>query len=284
MTFQRVFAITAAMVMPLMACTQAPSAGSPVPGPLPIRSDSATPAVILRLPQERTRYSLQQTSSIENLEAQHSAASGGNITTTAILDFIVDSTDISGLSFTITADSLQTTTEGSIPSHRVVPLRIGPVLRGRVTDGQILATGALPDSLCAYSHLLTAAFHVLLPQLSAEVSLPLSRPITDTLLITSCRAGARIQLQTRRRVQSSSGDSSTLTLEEQVELSGAGIIRRDSIRITGFITTTGEIIFRSDSRLPELVQTKSDGTITVQLAGSTTTFRQYSAQQLKQHP
>lgn len=285
MTSQRVFAVSLiAMLELIMACTRVPSAESPDPVPIPVRRDSVAPAIVLRLPQDSTRYSLRQTSSVRNLKAQDSATSG-NLTTTAILYFVIDSADGNGrLSFTITADSLQITTEGSIPSHRLVPRRIGPVLQGSVANGRIIAITALPDSLCAYSHLLTAAFHLLLPRLPAEVSLPLPNPVPDTTTITSCRAGTRIQLQIHRQLHSSKQAALTLTLEETVELSGTGMLRRDSITVSGLITTTGEVIFQPDSRLPQLVQTQSDGRVTVRLADSTTVFEQHSTQQLQRQP
>ena len=285
MTSRQVFAFSlSAMLELIMACTRAPSIESPDPVPVPVRGDSTAHGLVLRLPQHNTRYSLRQTSSVQNLRAQDSATSG-NITTTAILDFVIDSVDGSGhLSFTITADSLRITTEGSIPSHRVVPLRIGPVIRGSVANGRIMAATALPDSLCAYSHLLTAAFHLLLPQLPAEVSLPLSKPVADTIAVTSCRAGTRIQLQMYRQVHSPKQAALTLGLNEKVKLSGAGMLRRDSIVISGLMTTTGDIVFEPDSRLPQLIQTQSDGRITVRLADSTTAFEQRSTQQLQRQP
>lgn len=285
MTSRRVFAVcVAALTGLIVACAKAPSIESPAAVPPPIRSDSAIPGAILRLPQDSTRYSLRQTTSVQNLNAQDSATSG-NITTTAILDFITDSLDRSGrLWFTIRADSLQITTEGSIPSYRAVPSRIGPVLRGAVINGYIRATTALPDSLCAYSQLLTAAFHMVLPQLPAELYLPLSEPTADTIIITSCRAGTRIQLQTQRRLRSPRESALTLTLEEQVQLGGAGTLRRDSIVVSGLITTTGEVVFESDSRLPRLVEAQSDGRITVRLADSTTVFEQRSTQRLERRP
>ena len=267
-----------------MACTRIPTVESPAPLPLPARTDSVAPAVILRLSQQRARYSFQQTSTIQNLKAQDSAATG-KITTTATLDFVIDSVDSdSQLSFTITADSLQITTEGSIPSPRVIPLTVGPVLQGSMANGHIVATTALPDSLCAYSQLLNAAFQLILPQLPAEVSLPLSKPVADTITTMSCRAGTRVQLRAHRQLHPSAQSPLALTLEEQVKLAGTGMLRRDSIVISGVITTTGEIVFQPGSRLPQLIQAYSKGTITIRLADSTTVFEQRSTQELERRP
>lgn len=267
-----------------MACAKIPTVESPAPLPLPTRTDSVAPAVILRLSQQGARYSFRQTSTIQNLKAQDSVTSG-NITTTAILDFVIDSVDSNGqLSFTVTADSLQIATEGSIPSPRAIPLTIGPVLRGSTANGHIVAITALPDSLCAYSQLLNAAFQLVLPQLPIEVSLPLSKPVADTITTTSCRAGARLQLRAHRQLHRSAQSALALTLKEQVELAGTGMLRRDSIVISGLITTTGEVVFQPGSRLPQLVQTHSNGTITIRLADSTTVFEQRSTQQLERRP
>lgn len=267
-----------------MACAKIPTVESPAPLPLPTRTDSVAPAVILRLSQQGARYSFRQTSTIQNLKAQDSVTSG-NITTTAILDFVIDSVDSNGqLSFTVTADSLQIATEGSIPSPRAIPLTIGPVLRGSTANGHIVAITALPDSLCAYSQLLNAAFQLVLPQLPIEVSLPLSKPVADTITTTSCRAGARLQLHAHRQLHRSAQSPLALTLKEQVELAGTGMLRRDSILISGLITTTGEVVFQPGSRLPQLVQTHSNGTITIRLADSTTVFEQRSTQQLERRP
>lgn len=267
-----------------MACAKIPTVESPAPLPLPTRTDSVAPAVILRLSQQGARYSFRQTSTIQNLKAQDSVTSG-NITTTAILDFVIDSVDSNGqLSFTVTADSLQIATEGSIPSPRAIPLTIGPVLQGSTANGHIVAITALPDSLCAYSQLLNAAFQLVLPQLPIEVSLPLSKPVADTITTTSCRAGARLQLRAHRQLHRSAQSPLALTLKEQVELAGTGMLRRDSIVISGLITTTGEVVFQPGSRLPQLVQTHSNGTITIRLADSTTVFEQRSTQQLERRP
>lgn len=268
----------------ITACAKVPSIEGPVPAPLPTRADSAAPATILRLRQQATRYSFRQTSTVQNVNARDSATSG-NITTTAILDFVTDSVDSDGrLSFTVTADSLQIITAGSIPSPRAMPLRIGPVLRGSTANAHIVAVTALPDSLCAYSQLLTAAFQLVLPQLPIDVSLPLPGLVADTITTTSCRAGTRIELRTRRQLQGSRQTALALTLEEQVELAGAGMLRRDSIVVSGLITTTGEVVFQSDSRLPQLIQTQSNGRITVRLADSTTVFDQHSTQRLERRP
>jgi hypothetical protein len=235
---------------------------------------------LTRLPG-RFEYSLTQTSRVHRPATSDTLSAA--IRTTARL--LIDVTPINDSTYAIGAsiDSLQMATEGSAPSRiGVHPSSLGLVLRASLGPEGGRVESSLPDSLCAYGQLVTLAREVLLPQLPTRMPAQLSGINTDTALTTVCRAGTRIEMLVTRQISNPGAGLSQVNLQGTAELKGSGILGRDSVAISGSIITRGTAFLTGGSRLPSIVQTESDGLITVRVGDSTSVFRQTSSQRLEQ--
>jgi hypothetical protein len=235
----------------------------------------------LSLQAGRFQYYVVQNTTIQT-EAVTDTTSGGVITTARLVADVSSYND-SIYTVTISIDSLQMTSQGAIPHRGIGQVSsLGTVLQASIGARYLIVEATLADSLCAYSQFVTAARDLLLPALPPQVSIPLPEIRADTIVTVACRAGSRIQMTTLRELASLGADPLELALQGKSELAGVGMVRDDSVTISGTLTTRGKVSFTRGSRLPSLVQTESDGSITVRLRDSTTVFRQRSTQEIRQ--
>ena len=204
---------------------------------------------------------------------------------TAVLLAAVTPYNDSSFEVNISVDSVRISSEGSIPSSTIPEiLSLGQVLHASIEGGKTTVEYQLADSLCAYSHFLVAARELLIPQLPIPLSTSLLQAPLDTTTITTCRGGARIETVVRRELRSLRKSPPEFTIIGTAEIKGAGILRRDSLVVTGSVRTRGIASFSSISRLPASIQTESEGLITVHLGDSTTVFEQISTQHVQHRP
>jgi hypothetical protein len=275
----------ATLVVLIGGCAPRSSATLPAPLPPGIPTDTVATADarVLRLTPGRFRYRLTQHTRIH---AEPSTDTTTNVISVAAR-LLVDVSSLSDSTYDlrISIDSAETTTQGLIPSRvSEQHVSLGHVLQATLTPSKTIVTTQLPDSLCAYSHLVAAARDVLLPQLPARPSFDRNQPRADTTSSILCRAGSRIEVLSTREVRDSrvAMPEVVLTLRGHTELRGGGTLGRDSVAISGSISSSGTAAFLGWSRLPSLVKTQSDALITVRLGDSTTVFRQVSVQEIRQ--
>lgn len=235
----------------------------------------------LRLSVGSFQYRLRQNTKVHAKSSTDTTPS--SITTTARLSVDVTLHSDSGYAIIVSVDSLKISSEGLIPSRSVTDVSsLGPVLGASFRGNNMTVETYLPDSLCAYSQFITAARKLLLPPLPIQIRTPLTEVWVDTATTISCRAGTRIEILTIQQIKDLRREPHEFTLDERTELRGAGILNRDSVIVAGSIRTLGSALFTNRSRLPSLVQTESDGSITVRLGNSTMVFRQTSTQFIEQ--
>jgi hypothetical protein len=267
----------------IMACTPTGSGLPPVtPIPPTTVGDTGARTVMTdwTLLPGRFEYSLTQTSRVHRPATTDTLSAA--IQTTARLLIDVTPTNDSTYAIEASIDSLQMVTEGLTASRVAVhPSFLGPVLRASLGPEGNRVESSLPDSLCAYGQLVILAREVLLPQLATQLA-HLSGMKTDTTRVIVCRAGTRIEVLVTRQISDSGTGLSQVNLQGTAELKGSGILGRDSVAISGSITTRGTASLTGGSRLPSIVQTESDGLITVRVGDSTSVFRQTSSQRLEQ--
>jgi hypothetical protein len=205
-----------------------------------------------------------------------------SIMTTALLSVDVILLSDSAYDVTVSIDSLQMSREGLIPARSVADISsLGPVLQASFRGNKTTIETHLPDSLCAYGQFVTAARQVLLPPLPIQIRTPLSQVWVDTVSLVSCRAGTRIEMLVVQQISDLRREPREFALEERAELRGAGMLSRNTVTVSGSIRTRGSVSFTGRSRLPSLIQTESEGSITVQLGNSTIVFQQSTTQQIE---
>ena len=276
--------ITAVVALLISACAPSSPRTSPVPPPIPTPiPDTGVGASTRRLslvPGQFQYYVLQSATIRTDAVAD---TMGGGITTTARLVADVSPDSDSSYTVVISIDSVQITSQGAIPSRGIAQVSfLGPVLRASVGARRSIVEMNLAESLCAYGQFVTAARDLLLPALPSQVIIPLPEAHVDTMVTVACRAGTRIQMTVVRELKNFSTDPLELTLQGKTELAGLGMVRDDSVSISGTLTTRGKASFTGEFRLPSLVQTESDGSITVRLGDSVTVFHQRSTQEIRQ--
>jgi hypothetical protein len=277
------FPATAAAFL-ISACTP-PASTVPtvtIPGPRDAPdSGVATETVHLRLTGGQFKYHLVQNTTIRSDASDDTAT--GMISTTARLSVDVSANPDSSYQILVSVDSLQIVTEGAVPSRSVVGLlSLGAVLRASLGKNRTIVESTLPDSLCAYSQFATAARELFLPQLPPEISSPLDGIQVDTATTTACRAGTRISMVSRREARDLRTDPPQFALEARTDLAGTGVLGRDTVIVSGSVTTRGTAWFTRGSRLPSLLKTESEGIIRVNLGSSTRLFRQSSTLQIEE--
>jgi hypothetical protein len=263
-----------------MACTGRPGS-SPTVDPAPdIPSVVPTPVVRqLHILPGTFHYQLSQTGEIRSSDDTVSSTT----TMYAVLRADVAATSDSSFSIIISADSVQTATQGLIPTPRTSQvIAVDSVIHAVLTPTTITLVSSLPDSLCRYSALATAAYEVLLPALPPVIHVPSASIYTDTTLTTSCPAQIPVRNRTIRQIRSSETDPLQFRITGETEITGAGVIRRDSLLVTGSVSTHGRVSFNTASRLPAVLEATSKGSITVQLGNTHTTFTQISSLTLRQ--
>jgi hypothetical protein len=249
--------------------------------PIPEEARPTAPVKYLVLSPGNYRYRFTQMAEIV-ADDSGSGATPSLVSTTALFHVGVSRQGDSSFSATISIDSLSITPQGSIPQPPVVQVqRIDSLLQAVLSPSHATSHSQLPDSLCAYASFISTANLILLPELALQLDLTSQKTYSDTARGLSCRAGAHVESLTTRHLRRSLGDLTELALEQRTDLNGAGLLRQDSVRISGSVLTHGTASFRTDSRLPSLILTTSEGIVTVQLGPNRTVFRQTSNQEIR---
>jgi len=267
------------------ACTPSRSTVPTVTLPYPPteRTDTGAPRNVryLTLIPGHFKYHFVQNATVE--PEPRTDAGMGNLSMRARLLVDVSSDADSIHDVIISIDSLQMTTDGPIPSRPMRELlSLGPVLQVSISTNQITVESTLPDSLCSYGQLVIVARDLLLPQLPAQITDQPLQMRTDSTTATTCRAGTRISLLVIRQLRDLGTQPAEFAFEGKTELTGTGMLGRDSVTVSGSISTRGSALFTGGSRLPSLVRTASEGWITTKLGDSTIVFRQKSTQELQE--
>lgn len=263
--------------------TACPGSGARVPVPTPSYPGAAADTALTTLSRKLSftpghfKYLLTQNTKVEG------DTSESTVLTTAYLSADVSADENSAYGILISVDSFHIVTESPIPTHPIMQSRsLGPILHASMSEVGTQLENRLADSLCAYSQFITAARELLVPQLPHEFTTPLLETLTDSTRITACRAGTRIDMLLTRQLRDLRRQPLQLALQGRTELGGSGLLGRDSVTVSGVMSTDGTISFTGLSRLPSHVETRSEGSITVRLGSSTTKFRQRSTLQIRE--
>lgn len=263
------------------ACTPAtiPSP-SPAPGKRQVLGPTQPVTKYLHFSPNIYRYQFEQ---VARITADGSADTvPSTITTHARILVTVAAGINSDIGVSISFDSISITTEGSVPPRGFGQVTsLDSVLQGVFSTTGTTIEPRLADSLCAYSQFITAARELLLPELLLRVELPGRGLYVDSVSQKACRGGMTVNLTAIRELTDLSRNPPQFAILQRTELDGTGKVQRDSITMSGAISTRGYAIFATANRLPSLVQTESEGTITVQLGSITTVFRQTSRQEIQ---
>jgi hypothetical protein len=284
MTRQRLGRVFGVLSILIGGCT---TSGSRAPTIIPVGPTEAADVGITENPRDLSlsagsfQYRLRQNTKVHAEGSTNPTPS--SIITTALLSVDVTADSDSAYDVVVSIDSLQISTGGSIPSRSFADISsLGPVLRASFRGNNTTIETYLPDSLCAYSQFVTAARQVLLPLLPIQIRTPLPQVQVDTVSLVSCRAGSRIEMLVIQQIRDLRREPPEFALDEKIELRGAGMLSRNPVTVSGSIQTRGSISFASRFRLPSLIQTESEGSITVQLGDSTLVFQQNSTQHIEQ--
>ena len=280
--------LSAALICGILACTPRVVPDRSRPGPEPQRPVDPTAIAPKRLTLSpgSYRYRLSQTAEITAQDSVNTS-SRNTVTTTALFYIDVSQQSDSSYSATVSIDSLRITAQGSIPQVGEAQARhLDSVLQVALSPTLVTSREQLADSLCSYGHLISTARLILLPELGLAPEVPLQGIYTDTTRELSCRAGTHIESLTTRRIQKEGGERigqriGQLAFEQQTELYGTGLLRQDSVRVSGSVSGHGVVSFAPENRLPLSILMTSEGTITVQLGVTKTAFRQASSQEIR---
>ena len=279
----RTTGLLGAVLLTVSGCSTPASRPAPSPpAPFPPDTSSTVGRARLALVAGQFRYDMLQNTTVQIEGGPDTLQS--LITTTSVL--VVEVTDHSDSTYTITVvgDSLRLETRGpgSLPGL-TGPLQVGPVVQGSFTPHAITIENQLADSLCAYGQLVSTTRELLLPQLPTD-GVTARTNMRDTATTTVCRAGTRIASQTTRDLTELRRQPQEFALRGQTELAGKGVLRNDSIAVSGSLTSQGTVFFHEGLRLPRRVETQSTGSIQVRLGDSITVFRQTTTQMLQLRP
>jgi hypothetical protein len=236
-------------------------------GPVPVATKR------LSLSPGSYRYRLNQTAEITARDSAQTATPNTVITTALFYVFVTQQGD-SSYSATVSIDSLRIAAQGVIPRLGSAPIgRLDSVLRMDLSPALVTSQRQLPDSLCAYGYLISTARLIVLPQLGLGPDISSQRAYADTVREASCRAGAHVESVVTTRLYRGGSQTLELTLEQTTSLHGAGLLRQDSVTVSGLVSVRGIASFAAEDRLPLSILTNSEGTITVQLGLTRTEFR-----------
>ena len=262
------------------ACAPASRPPIAVPEPSPGITPEPSSTARLRFSPGTYRYRLIQTAEVKGSGVADTLPS--QITTQALITAAVSSESDSSFVVIVSFDSISITTQGSIPPRGMgQPVSLDSLARGVFSRAGASTELQLPDSLCAYGQLGAISRQLLLPELPLETEVPLRGRLTDSTTQRSCRAGIVIQTTTVRELKNAGQAIGELTIEQESQIQGAGTVRMDSITVSGSVSTRGKASFSALNRLPTLIQSKSQGTITVQLGTTLTNFRQQTSQEIR---
>lgn len=279
----RLHILAFATLVPALASTACRGGTTPPAVVIPVLEPShPKPSAVSRLSLSPGvfQYHLTQTVQVQVQSLPDSLPS--TTTTHALITVTVLARPDSAFSITVAIDSLDISTEGSIPAPRVTQSLLDSVVVATFTPATITTRSTLPNSLCAYNALSSLAQALLLPELPAYPEVPLTQVYTDTIMNTVCRANVPIQVITTRRIEDSGRSPLRLSLKEKAQLNGAGLLGQDSLIVTGSTSSTGVVSLHPTDRLPTAIETTSEGLITVQLGMTKTIFVQTSTLRLTQ--
>ena len=271
-----------ALLLASAACASGGSPPTTVPGPSTPVGITPEPAQAMHLRFSPGTYRYQFTQTAEITGSGSADTVPGTITTRALIHAVVTSQADSSFAVSISFDSVVVSTQGSIPPRSMSQLpSLGSIVHGVFSQAVTSTEIRLPDSLCSYGQLAGIGREVLLPELAFEAELPTRKAFTDTTTYRSCRAGIMVDVTTKRELKHVSRGTGEMTLEQESIVQGSGILRRDSIAVTGSISTRGRVSFNALNRLPTLLRSESHGRITVRLGSTITHFRQQSTQEIQ---
>jgi hypothetical protein len=276
---RQISAVAAGALSVIGGCTsRVPSPPAP---PIPSTTALPDPSITthLRFSPGIYRYRLTQTAQIQADGLPDTLPSTS--ITGALFLVQVTSSDASTFELTVSVDSINIATQGSIPPRSATPVRtLDSILHITITPSQTITQVYLPDSLCVYGHLISIAREILVPELPLLTESPSKNPYLDTATFTSCRAGVIVETLTTRQLRDSGRDPPEFHIQQTAEFRGTGFLRRDSITVSGSTSTEGTLSFQQGNRLPSVLESKSHGRITVRLGISTTVFQQTSSQKI----
>lgn len=282
--YQRHLAISTVLLgLGITGCGSGRLPSPPLPIPGPVETINPRPPRDRRLTASpgTYRYRLTQTAEIR-AQGISDTMPPSTVTMEALFYVDISQESDSTVHATVSVDSIRITPQGSIPQSPVLPVtRIDSILQITFPPAPVTSGNPIPDSLCAYGSLTGVARLILLPELTLDSELPTRRTYSDTSREVSCRAGTRVEVLTTRRLKNLGINPTEFTIEQATELQGMGVLRRDSVLVTGSTTTRGTATFMEGSRLPSTVLTSSEGTITVQLGSVRTVFRQLARQEIR---
>lgn len=269
------------------ACATGPSVPSGRPDVLPTVDTipKAAPRILELAPGQIT-YDFRQSSEIRPESPIDTTYS--SIVTEALFLVTITSQLDSTYEIVVSVDSVLIATSGSAPIHSQIiqslPVSLGVVLRASLGPGSTDTEVVLPDSLCTYGQLASAAQEVTLFPLPYKAPLTNNGTWSDSAHFSTCRAGAIVETQTLYDIRYSVNQPNELVLQSVAIVNGAGVMRTDSVRVSGTVTSSGKALLEGDSRLPIFLESQSQGTITVQLGDSTTLFRQDVRREWRRRP
>lgn len=274
---------TVVLSLGITSCSPGRPASLPLPVPTPVETTSPVPPGDTRLAflPGAYRYRLTQTAEVR-AQGISDTVPAGVVTTEALFYVNVSRESDSAVHATISVDSIRITSQGSIPPSSMSSVtRIDSILHIVFSPTLVALGNPLPDSLCTYGSLTGVGHLILLPELTLDPEVSSRKTYTDTSREMSCRAGARVETTTIRRLRSSGKNPAEFAIEQAAEFQGSGVLRRDSIFVAGSTETRGTATFADNSRLPSIVATNSEGTITVQLGPVRTVFKQLVRQEIQ---
>ena len=267
------------------ACATAPSLPpeGPVVPPVPDSTLTVTPRT-LRLQPGTAVYEFRQSSDIRPELVTDSSYT--TITTDALFSVVITPQSDSTHEISISADSIRIVTSGSALSRnqrtQLLPISLGTILRTSLGRTASSIQVVLPDSLCAYGQLIGAAQEIILLALPVGASLLEDGRWSDSSRFSTCRAGTTVETHLWREIAYSPSQPIELALRGLATVQGAGTMRADPVTVAGTVTSSGKAFIDGENRLPTIIRTESQGTISVHLQDSTTVFRQQSVQEWRQ--
>ena len=272
-------------VLTALLANCAPGVQSIPPSQGPVTTDAKAPANMpatepRRLAPGLYRYRLVESTHVQLQELGDTLP--GIVQTDALVSVRITPSDgFSRFTALVSIDSIRIRQNSPVPSTSMVPAaRIDSILRVIFSPGNNVAEVLLPDSLCAYSQFVTIADDLLLPRIPSEFVMPTNVLYSDTVTVHGCQGGAVVETVSIRKLSNPEQTPTQLALQRQSIIRGAGSIRRDSLSITGSVSTMGTVTFQAGQRLPLNVRTRSDGMLTVQLGTQLSVFRQTSTREL----
>ena len=269
------------------ACATTPPAPPRQPD-VPASTDTIAelPTRILQLRAGTTVYEFKQ--SVEVRPQAISDTTYSNIATQALFSVTVVPQNDSIHEITVAVDSLRIISTGPAPVRtqgvQSSPLSLGTILRSSLGPRSRSIDIMLPDSLCAYGHLVSAAQEILLLPMPSTALLAQGANWSDSSYFSTCRAGTTIGTQAIREISYIGAQVSELSLRSTGTIHGAGLMRTDSLSISGTVTSSGRATLTGDERLPLLILTQSEGALSVRLGDSTTVLHQRSTQEWHRRP